>query len=366
MLETLSLIKVLLPAVVSFVVGILITPFCSNFFYKHKLWKRKARKIGAPHIRDEKGAMHPNAVSVEFQRITNAEEEVRTPRVGGSIIWLSVFITTGVFFLLFVLFPNTLTAKLEFLSINQTFLPLLALISGALIGLVNDMLDVRQNTGRFADGFPRNYFIGIVTLFGLLGGWWFLVKLDMTSIAVPFTDMALELGWAFIPFFVIVTLGTFSSGVIDGIDGLSGGVFALIFAGLATIAFFQNQIDVAALCAVISGATLAFLWFNIPPARFWMGETGMLALTFTLVTVVFLTDTVLLLPIIGAPLVVTSLSSFVQILSKKIRGPEGKIFKVAPLHHHFEAVGWSREKIVMRYWLISIICVIAGVIIALL
>jgi len=175
----------------------------------------------------------------------------------------------------------------------------------------------------------------------------------------------LELGWLIVPLFAFVVLATFSGSVIDGVDGMSGGVLAITFAAYAFLAYFQNLMDIAALCGAISGAILAFLWFNIPPARFYMGETGMLGLTVTLAIIAFLTDSVLLLPIIALPLTVTALSSAIQIVGKKLFGPRGKVFKVAPLHHHFEAIGWSREKIVMRYWVISVVFAVIGILIAL-
>ncbi len=196
---------------------------------------------------------------------------------------------------------------------------------------------------------------------GIFFGWWFYHKLGISSIAIPFGGR-IELGIAFIPFFIAVMLGTFSSRVIDGVDGLAGGVMAVIFTAFAVIAYSHNQIDLAALCGVISGGTLVFLWFNIPPARFYMGETGMLALTVTLTIIAFLTDSVLLLLVIGFPLAATALSSALQMFSKKYF--HKKIFRVAPLHHHFEAIGWSRPKITMRYWIISVVCAIIGIIIS--
>ena len=180
------------------------------------------------------------------------------------------------------------------------------------------------------------------------------------SIHIPF-DRELFLGALIIPLFIIVSLATFSGGVIDGIDGLSGGVLAAIFAAYSVIAFTNNQIDLAAFSATVTGAILAFLWFNIPPARFYMGETGMMGLTITLATLAFLTDSVLILPIIALPLVVTSASDILQVASKKFRGGK-KIFKIAPLHHHFEAMGWPSYKVTMRYWILSVVFAILGVI----
>jgi phospho-N-acetylmuramoyl-pentapeptide-transferase len=159
-------------------------------------------------------------------------------------------------------------------------------------------------------------------------------------------------------------LAVFSTSVVDGIDGLSGGILASIFTAYSIIGFVHHQIDIAALCAAIAGGILAFLWFNIPPARFYMGETGMLGLTVVLSVIAFMTNSVLLLPIIAFPLVLTSLSNIIQMISYRFFNKK-RVFKVAPLHHHFEAIGWSKEKVVMRYWIIAIISVIIGTILVL-
>ena len=152
--------------------------------------------------------------------------------------------------------------------------------------------------------------------------------------------------------------------LIDGIDGLSGGILSSIFMSYTLISFFNGQIYLAAFCAVIAGSTMAFLWFNIPPARFYMGESGMIGLTVTLSVIAFLTNTVLLLPVIAFPLFITSLSNVIQIGSRKLRNGK-KIFLFAPLHHHFEALGWPKYKVTMRYWIVGIITAILGVIISL-
>ena len=142
-----------------------------------------------------------------------------------------------------------------------------------------------------------------------------------------------------------------------------------MFAAYGGIAFYQQQIDLAAFCATIAGGILAFLWFNIPPARFYMTETGTMGLTITLTVVAFMTDTLgggyglLVLPIIALPLVITVLSNIIQIASKKFRGK--KVFLVAPLHHHFEAIGWPSYKVTMRYWVFSLVCAILGISLAL-
>lgn len=366
----LGLIKLFLPVVLTFLFGVLITPILTKYFYKFRMWKRSPRTENNINKGDEervKGGVLPEDMSKDFQRVHNTEEELRTPRVGGSIIWLSIILSSIFLFLLATFFPNEITQRLNFISKNQTLLPFIALILGSLWGLADDLMTIYVTKGKFANGFPRKYMLSFVLVVAIAFGLWFFLKLDYTAIKIPILNQFIELGWLIVPVFVLIMLGSFSSGVIDGIDGLAGGVMATVFASIATIAFFQNQIDIAAFSGVLAGAILSFLWFNIPPARFYMGETGMLGLTLCLTVLVFLTDTVLLLPVIGLPLVVTSLSSFLQIIGKKIWGPEkGKIIRVAPIHHHFEAIGWSRAKITMRYWIISVIAGVTGIIIALL
>lgn len=200
-------------------------------------------------------------------------------------------------------------------------------------------------------------------------GWWFWDKLGVSVVDVPFST-PLYLGWLVVPLFMAMSLGLYASGVIDGIDGLSGGVFASIFAAYAIIAYSYNQVDIAALCAAIVGGLLAFLWFNIPPARFYMSDTGTMALTLTLASVAFLTDQlgagvgIAVLPIIGALLVITVLSDILQVFWKRVF--HRKLLRIAPLHHHFEAIGWPGYKVVMRYWVLSIALAFAGVLIAIL
>jgi len=354
----LSLLKIFLPAALAFIVGIMITPIMTHFFYKYKMWKKKPRLEYDPTSKSD-------ILSDDFIKINNANEETSTPRAGGMIIWISVILVSGIIFILSQIFPNDILGKLNFLSRNQTLIPLATLLLGSLIGLVDDLLQV-SGKGSYANDAIKYRRIKIISiiLIGFVISLWFYFKLDMSSINIPF-DGKWELGIWFIPFFIFIMLATFSTSVIDGVDGLSGGVLATVFASMATIAFFNHQLDISAFCTVITGAILAFLWFNIPPARFYMGETGILGLTVTLAVIAFLTDTVLLLPIIAFPLAITAFSSFIQIISKKIFGPKGKIFKVAPLHHHFEAIGWTRAKITMRYWIISVMCAIIGIIIAL-
>lgn len=345
----LDLVKIFVPTTVAFFLGLFLTPFATHFFYKHKMWKKYSRDLGL--------------TSSAFSKIHNAKEELHTPRVGGIIIWVSVLFTIMLFYLYSILMPSNTTTKMNFLSRGQTLIPFFTLLFGAFLGLWDDLVQIYGH-GSFArdDKSWRKWKAALVAFMSLFIGMWFFYKLGLNSVHIPF-DGELYLGILIIPFFMIVSLATFSGGVIDGLDGLSGGVFASMFAAYTAIAFSNNQIDIAAFCGVVTGAILAFLWFNIPPARFYMGETGIMALTITLATVAFLTDSVFILPIVALPLVMTSLSVIIQLTSKRFR--KGKrVFKVAPLHHHFEAIGWSPYKVTMRYWVLATVFSIIGIILA--
>lgn len=346
-----TLLSVLLPALLSFTVGIAITPVVTHFLYKYKVWKKQGGKV----------AMGGHE-AIEFNRL-KGQEETKTPRMGGIIIWLSVLLTLAFTHIMAITFPDSFFPDFNYLTRSQTLIPAATLMIGALIGFLNDFYDVARD----GQGIRLPIRLGLVTFLSTILGWWFYTKLDVTSISIPF-DGNLELGILIIPFFVLLTLGLYASGVIDGIDGLSGGVFASIFSAYAGIAFIQSQFDLAAFCATVVGGILAFLWFNIPPARFWMTETGSMALTLSLATVVFMTDTlgegngIPLLPIVGLPLIATVASNIIQVFYRKATGR--KFFRIAPIHHHFEAIGWPSHKVTMRYWIISIFCASVGVILA--
>ena len=346
-----DVVKVFAPAAIAFFIGIAITPILTDYIYNHKAWRRQSVEKAL------NGGAAPISASL------HKDEVKKTPRMGGIIIWASALLTIAIIWMISHLFPSVVTQKLDFLSRSQTWLPLFVLITASLIGLADDLLQVAGKGGYVAGGLALKKRIALVLLIGFIGAWWFMFKLDVTSIAIPFAG-EVDLGWAFIPFFMLVMLALFSGGVIDGIDGLSGGVMAAIFSAYAGIAFFENYIDLAAFCAVIVGGTLAFLWFNIPPARFYMSETGILGLTTSLTVVAFLTHEVAVLPIIALPLFVSSGSVIIQTLSKRFRNGK-KICLVAPIHHHFEALGWPSYKVTMRFWIISVIFAIIGMIIAL-
>lgn len=345
--------RVLIPAVVSFAIGIAFAPVLSHYLYRYRAWKKVAGKGkgiggGGTPIFDE----------------LHKEREVSTPRMGGVLIWASVIVTALGLTALGHLFGEPF-ATLDFITRSQTWLPLFALGLGAVVGFIDDLLEVTKSAG----GLPLRTRLLVVGIIGAFCGWWFYAKLGVEAIGIPLSH-PLHLGLLFIPFFVVVALAVYASGIIDGIDGLAGGVFAIVFMAYAGIAFMQDQLSLAAFSAAIAGAVLAFLWFNVPPARFYLSETGTMALTLALTVTAFSADTlgegvgVFVLPILALPLTVTVASGILQVFWKVVF--KRKLFRVAPIHHHFEALGWPAYKVTMRYWIITIIAGAFGLSLALL
>ncbi len=346
--------RVLIPFVIAFAIGIGTAPVLTHFLYKYKAWK----KVGGK----QKGMGDGNGTPL-FNEL-HKEREVNTPRMGGILVWSTVALTALLLVLLAFAFGGAFL-DLNFIDRSQTWLPLFALLVGGFVGLIDDSLEITQSKGGLS--LPKRLLV--VAAFATFAGWWFYAKLGVAAVGIPFFGV-LPLGMFFIPFFVIVALALYASGVIDGIDGLAGGVFAIIFMAYAGIAFAQEQTALAAFAATVSGALFAFTWFNIPPARFYLSETGTMALTMALAVTAFSADVlgegvgVAVLPIIAFPLAATVATSALQVISKKVF--KKKLFQIAPIHHHFEMMGWPAYKVTMRYWVVTIIAGIFGVALALL
>ena len=356
-LFTFNVIRLLIFAAFAAGIAFLLAPILIKFLNKFKFWKKEAR---TKTITGEEA---------EVFYSLHKEREVTVPRGGGLLIWISVLIVIFLFLGLSHFSHPWWFEKLNFLSRNETWLPLFTLIAAALLGLADDILQV-FGKGKYVGGgmeFTRRLLI--IILIGLIGGLWFYYKLEWDTLHIPLIfnfpeGIDITLGLWIIPLFILVMVASWSGGVIDGLDGLSGGVFASIFGAFSIIAFAQGKADLATFCAVICGTLFAFLWFNIPPARFYMGETGILGLTSTMAVVAFLTDSVVVLPIIAGLLVIEVGSMIIQLLSKKFR--HKKICLSTPIHHHFEARGWPAYQVTMRFWIISIVFAILGVAIRLL
>lgn len=340
------IIKILFLSTLAFIFTIAWTPLLTHFLYKYKLSKK---------IRD-------NGQTPIFTKMH--AHKVGTPTMGGLLIWVTVLIFSLLFFYLAKILPFDIFKSLNFLSRSETLLPLGALVATALVGLFDDWLDIRGRGILGGGGLTIRHRLLIYTAIAFVGAWWFYFKLDWTVLHIPFLGN-FEIGWWYIPFFIFIIVGTsFSVNEIDGLDGLAGGTLLIAYAAFGVIAFVMGRYDLAAFCGVIIGALLAFLWFNIMPARFYMGDTGAMSLGVTLGIIAMLTNYALLLPIIGFLFVVETLSVIGQVISKKVLGK--KIFLSTPIHHHFEARGWQEPKIVMRFWVISGITAVIGLILFLL
>ncbi len=334
------IVKILSFFIASFALALILAPILIRFLYKYRCWKKKPRQ---ETFGGEKTPI--------FTKL-HGNKEVSTPRMGGILIWVTVLLVVLGTYLLGEFLPGDLGAKINFLSRSQTWLPLFTLISASLLGLVDDIL-VITNRGKYVAGGMRfKVRLALISLIAIIGAWWFFYKLGWSSIYIPFYgNVAID--GLYLLIFVVVTLATFSGGVIDGLDGLSAGSLMPIFGAFGVIAFSRGLYDLAVFITIIMGALVTYLWFNIHPAKFYMGETGIMGLTVTLAVIAFLTNSVLFLPIIGFVLVIESASVILQLLSKKLF--HKKIFLSAPIHHHFEALGWPETQVTMRFWIISAI-----------
>lgn len=338
-----AIIKIFTLTTLSFLVALAWTPLLTYFLYKYKLGKQ-IRSNGTTPIYS---ALH--------------KKKEGTPTMGGLLIWLTVLILILAIFYLAKAFPGSFFERLNFLSRSETFLPLGCLVATALVGLFDDFLDIK---GEGKGGLKMRHRLIIYTLIALIGAFWFYFKLDWDVIHLPFIGN-FEIGFWYIPIFIFIIVATAHSvNITDGLDGLAGGTLLASFTAYGAIAFILGRYNLATFCGVIIGALLAFLWFNINPAKFFMGDTGAMSLGVTLGIIALLTNMALLLPIIGLVFVIETLSVVLQIIAKKVS--HKKVFLSAPLHHHLEALGWSETNIVMRFWVIAGVSAVIGLIIFLL
>ena len=324
----------LLLALGGFLFSMVLTPFYTHFAYKYKFWKKQKKTTVDGKALPIMTKLHAHKFKREF------------PTMAGLIGVIAVTAVTWLFNL----------------DRGQTWLPLVGFLGGALVGVIDDCINI-FGSGRGAAGLrgPVKFFL--ITAVGLALGWYFAVKLGWTSILIPFAGN-LEIGVVgmVIVFAFAVVATSNAVNISDGLDGLSGGLAMMAYGAFGIIALFQGQMLLFGFCLTVVGWLLSYVWFNVPPARFMMGDTGSFALGSGLGVVAMMTNSFLLLPIIGLPFVVEAGSSLLQLASKKFFGR--KIFISAPLHHHLEAKGWGEAKIVMRFWIIAGVCAILGIFIA--
>lgn len=324
----------LLLALAGFLLSMMLTPVYTHFAYKYKFWKKQKKTTVDGEALPVMTKLHAHKFKRAF------------PTMAGLIGIISVTVVTWIFNL----------------DRGQTWLPLVGFLGGSFVGVIDDTINI-FGTGRGAAGLrgPVKFFL--ITIVGVVLGWFFAYKLGWTTILVPFIGN-FEVGaiWMVLIFAFAVVATSNAVNITDGLDGLSGGLAMLAYGAFGVIALFQDNMLLFGFCMTVVGWLLSYIWFNVPPARFMMGDTGSFALGAGLGVISMMTNSFLLLPIIGLPFVIETGSSLIQLCSKKFF--HKKVFISAPLHHHLEALGWGEAKIVMRFWIIAGVCAIIGVFLA--
>jgi phospho-N-acetylmuramoyl-pentapeptide-transferase len=324
--------KIFLFGFLSFIVSMLLTPLYTSAAFSGKWWK-KARTTA---ITGEK--------AVIYQKLHAAKHTRNIPTMAGVIFVLSTLIVT--------LSGNLIR--------SETWLPLAAMVGAGVIGLVDDVINIRGIGGGIA-GMRAKVKSLLLVLIALIGGWWFYEKLGVNAVHIPFFS-AWHIGWLIIPLFILVIFSTANAvNITDGLDGLAGGLAATAFGAYAIIALIEKKYGLSGFCMTVVGALLSYTWFNVYPARFFMGDVGSFALGTALGVVAMLTDTVFLLPVIGLVFVAEIGSVALQLLSKKFRNGK-KIFISSPIHHHFEALEWPETKVTMRFWILGQVSALIGLV----
>jgi phospho-N-acetylmuramoyl-pentapeptide-transferase len=239
-----------------------------------------------------------------------------------------------------------------------TFAPIAALASVGLLGAFDDYLNAR--TG---EGISARWKLVWLTAVALIAAWQIQQTYNITAIAVPFVGAVSVDPRVYVAFaaFAIVAAAN-GVNITDGLDGLSGGTVAIAFVAFMLIALLNEptQTNLALLCALIIGALLGFLWFNVHPAQIFIGDSGALSLGATLAVTALITGQILVLPLIGIIFVIETGSVMLQIAYFKVTGGQ-RLFRMSPIHHHFELGGWDEEKITIRFWILGILAALLGV-----
>ncbi len=333
--QIVSLTRILILAGMGFVLSMLLTPVYTNLAYARKWWKQPNTEA----ITGEKAPV--------YQKLHAAKHKRNIPTAAGLVIIVTVSIVT--------LLLN--------LTRSQTYLPLFVLVGAGAVGLLDDYFNIR-GAGSGIAGLRWKVKFALIFAVALLGALYFYYKLGYHLIHIPAVGN-FSIGWGYIPLIVLVVVSTANAvNISDGLDGLSGGLLTNAYGAYAVIAYFQHSYGIAGFCATIVGVMLTYTWFNIYPARFFMGDSGAFALGTTLGVIAVLTNAVVVLPIIGGVFVLEAGSSLLQIISKKLF--KRKIFLSAPIHHHFEAIGWPETKVTMRLWVVGQVLGVIGLMLGLL
>lgn len=331
-IKTNTIIHMLALSALSFAISMLITPIYTTLAYRRQWWKRQRADAWS------------GGEATVYKHLHAEKHKRNIPTMAGIIFILSVALVT--------LFTN--------LDRSQTWLPLAGMIGAGTIGLLDDIINIRGSNTSLAGMRAKLKFL-LHSLVALAGGWWFFAKLDVSSVSLPWLG-ELEIGILVIALFWFVVVATANAvNITDGLDGLAGGLLVSSFASYAVICVLQEQYALAGFCLSVVGALLSYTWFNIYPARFFMGDAGAFALGTALGIIAMQTDTIYILPVIGVVYVAETGSVIINRLSKKLRNGK-KVFKSSPIHHHFEASGWPETKVTMRFWILGQVAGVLGLI----
>jgi len=326
-----SAARILGIGIMSFIISMIITPIYTRIAYKYQWWKRQRTEAWT------------GEVAVVYKQLHAEKHKRHIPTMAG-LIFITAILLVTVFFNL---------------DRAQTWLPLAAMVGSAFIGLIDDVINIHGISSGIAGMRTKLKFI-LHSGVALVGGWWFYYKLGVDYLYIPGLKDA-HVGIFIILIFWFVVIATANAvNITDGLDGLAGGLLTTSFTAYSIICIFENKYDLAAFCIAIAGALVSYTWFNIFPARFFMGDIGAFGLGTALGVVAMLTNTIYVLPVIGIVYLAETGSVIINRVSKKLRKGK-KVFLSSPIHHHFEAIGWPETKVTMRFWLIGQIGAVAGI-----
>lgn len=327
-----NLMQILALGFLGFAMSMIITPIYTSIAYKQEWWKRQRTDAWS------------GGKATVYAKLHAEKHKRNIPTMAGLIFVASISIVT--------LLAN--------LTRGETWLPLAGLVGAAIIGVADDFMNIRSVGG--IAGMSAKIKFGLYSLLTLIGGWWFFDKLDVHSIYLPWIGN-FEVGALIILIFWLVVVATaISVNFSDGLDGLAGGLLTSSFMAYAIICVVEQKYALAGFCLTVVGALLSYTWFNIYPARFFMGDVGAFSLGTALGIIALQTNTVYVLPIIGAVYVMETGSVIINRTSRKLRNGK-KVFLSSPIHHHFEAIGWPETKVTMRFWILGQIASVLGLIV---
>lgn len=325
------LLKMVVLGVCGFALATILTPLFTTVAYKREWWKKQRSEAWS------------GGTATVYNQLHAAKHRRHVPNMAGLIFITAITLVTVSFNL----------------TRGQTWLPLAGMLGAGLIGLIDDVMNIR-GSNKIA-GMRASVKFGLYSLVALAGGWWFYEKLGVHSVYIPGIH-GWEIGIGVILLFWLVVIATANAvNITDGLDGLAGGLLASSFVTYAIISAVEGKYSLAAFCLTVAGALLSYTWFNIFPARFFMGDVGSFAAGTALGIIAMQTNTVYVLPVIGFVYVMETGSVIINRFSKKLRHGK-KVFLSSPIHHHFEALGWPETKVTMRFWILGQIAGVLGLV----